>query len=153
MKKQYHLTPDGVAEIKTELDELIAQRGPLAEKIKSAREFGDLSENAEYATAKQEQERVENRISELENIIQNVVLIKAPRSDSVVQLGNTVKLKSSDGKAKTFKVVGTVEADPSEGKISNESPIGIALLNQKVGDSVEITTPAETVTYKIVDIS
>lgn len=153
IKKQYHLTPDGVNEFKEELSELVAMRGPVAERIKAAREFGDLTENAEYSTAKQEQERVENRISELENILQNVVLIKKPRSDSKVQLGNTIKLKSSDNRSKIYKVVGTVEADPSDGKISNESPIGQALINKTVGDSVEIITPSETVIYKIVDIS
>jgi transcription elongation factor GreA len=153
MKKLFHLTPDGVKELKVELDQLIAERGPIAERIKAAREFGDLTENAEYSTARQEQDRTENRISELEHILQNVELIKKPRGDSKVQLGSVVKLKSSDGKAKTFQVVGTVEADPSEGKISDESPIGQALLGKQVSDKVEINTPAETVAYKIVEIS
>ena len=153
MKKQFHLTPDGVSELETELNELISQRGEVAERIKSAREFGDLSENAEYATARQEQERAENRISEIEHILQNVEVIKKPKGDSKVQLGSSVKLKSSDGKQKNYKVVGTVEADPSEGKISDESPIGMALLGNSVGDSVEIVTPMETVSYKIVEIS
>lgn len=153
MKKQFHLTPDGVKELKSELDELISQRGEVAERIKSAREFGDLSENAEYATARQEQERAENRISEIEHILQNVEVIKKPKGDSKVQLGSEVKLKSNDGKSKNYKVVGTVEADPSEGKISDESPIGQALLGKKVGDSVEIVTPVETLSYKVVDIA
>lgn len=153
MKKQFHLTPDGVNELNTELAELISQRGEVAERIKSAREFGDLSENAEYATARQEQERAENRISEIEHILQNVEIIKKPKGDSKVQLGSEVKLKSSDGKAKTYKVVGTVEADPSEGKISDESPIGQALLGKKVGDDVDIVTPVETISYKVVDIA
>ncbi len=153
MKKQFHLTPDGVNELNTELTELIGQRGEVAEKIKSAREFGDLSENAEYATARQEQERSENRISEIEHILQNVEVIKKPKGDSKVRLGSEVKLKSNDGKSKAYKVVGTVEADPSEGKISDESPIGQALLGKKVGDNVEIVTPVETIGYKVVDIS
>ena len=153
MKKQFHLTPDGVNELKTELSELISQRGEVAERIKSAREFGDLTENAEYATARQEQERAENRISEIEHILQNVEVIKKPRGDSKVQLGSEVKLKSNDGKSKNFRVVGTVEADPSEGKISDESPIGQALIGKGVGDMVEIVTPVETLSYKIVDIS
>jgi transcription elongation factor GreA len=153
MKKQFHLTPDGVSELKSELDELISQRSDVAERIKSAREFGDLSENAEYATARQEQERAENRISEIEHILQNVEVIKKPKGDSKVQLGSEVKLKSNDGKSKTYKVVGTVEADPSEGKISDESPIGQALLGKKVGDNVEIVTPMETIGYKVVEIS
>jgi transcription elongation factor GreA len=153
MKKQFHLTPEGVKELKDELDQLIAQRGPLAERIKSAREFGDLSENAEYSSARQDQERVEGRIFEIEHILQSVVIINKPKGDSKVQLGSVVKLKSSTATAKTFQVVGTVEADPSEGKISDESPIGQALLSKKVGDSVEIKTPVETIEYKIVDIT
>jgi transcription elongation factor GreA len=153
MKKQFHLTPDGVAELKAELAELVSQRGEVAEKIKSAREFGDLTENAEYATARQEQERSENRISEIEHILQNVEIIKKPKGDSKVRLGSEVKLKSTDGKSKTYSVVGTVEADPSEGKISDESPIGQALLGKKVGESVDIVTPVETTSYKVVSIS
>ena len=153
MKKQFHLTPDGVNELSKELELLISQRGEVAERIKSAREFGDLSENAEYATARQEQERAENRISEIEHILQNVEVIKKPKGDSKVQLGSDVKLKSSDGKAKNYRVVGTVEADPSEGKISDESPIGQALLGKQVGENVEIVTPMETITYKVEDIS
>lgn len=152
MKKQYHLTPEGVNELKVELEELVSQRGPIAERIKSAREFGDLSENAEYATAKQEQERVENRISEIEFILQNSVVIDKPKDDNAVRLGSTVKLKS-DGKTKVYQIVGTVEADPSNGKISNESPIGEAMLGKKVGEELDIKTPSETVTYKIVEIS
>ena len=153
MKKQFHLTPDGVNELNTELSELISQRSEVAERIKATREFGDLSENAEYSTARQEQERAENRIAEIEHILQNVEVIKKPKGDSKVQLGSEVKLKSSDGKSKNYKVVGTVEADPSEGKISDESPIGQALLGKTVGDNVEIITPIETISYKVVDIS
>jgi len=153
MKKQFHLTQDGVNELKEELDVLISQRGEIAEKIKAAREFGDLSENAEYSTARQEQERAENRISEIEHILQNVEVIKKPKADNKVQLGSEVKLTSNDGKSKIYQVVGTVEADPSEGKISDESPIGQALLGKKVSDSVEIVTPVETISYKIVNIA
>lgn len=153
MKKQFHLTPDGVKELKLELSQLVAERGPIAERIKAAREFGDLTENAEYSTARQEQDRTENRISEIEHILQNVELIKKPRGDSKVQLGSNVKLKSKEGNTKTYKVVGTVEADPSEGKISDESPIGQALLSKKVSDTVEIKTPSESITYKIIEIA
>jgi transcription elongation factor GreA len=152
MKKQYLLTKDGIAELEKELADLIAQRGPVAERIKTAREFGDLSENAEYSSARQEQERAESRISEIENILQNVEVIKKPKGDNKVQLGSCVKLKSEAGIAKEFQVVGTVEADPLNGKISDESPIGQALLGKKEGEEVEIVTPAETTTYKVVDI-
>lgn len=153
MKKQFHLTNEGVNELKSELETLIAQRGPIADRIKAAREFGDLSENAEYAAARQEHERLENQISEIEYILKNVEIIKKPKGDNRVQLGSTVKLKSTAGKSQAYQVVGTVEADPSAGKISDESPIGKALLDKKVGESVEIKTPVETITYKVVEIS
>ncbi|MFO0782016.1 MAG: transcription elongation factor GreA [Candidatus Saccharimonadales bacterium] len=152
MKKQFRLTQDGVNELKAELDSLVAKRPDLAEAIRSARELGDLTENAEYQSARAEQEKTEDRISELENILLNVEIIKKPKGDSKVQLGSTVKLKG-DSKTKQFQVVGTVEADPLNGKISDESPIGQALIGKKVGESVEIVTPAETATYKITDIS
>ncbi len=153
MKKQFHLTSTGVDELKAEQAELIAQRGPIAERIKSAREFGDLAENAEYTSARQEQEQVESRIAEIEHILLNVEIIAKPRKDNKVQLGSAVKLKGNGGKTKEFQVVGTVEADPLNGKISDESPLGQALLGKKVGETVEIKTPVETATYTIVDIS
>ncbi len=151
MKKQFYLTKEGVDELKVELNGLVSQRGAIAERIKTAREFGDLAENAEYTSARQEQERVEGRISEIENILQNVEVIKKPKGDHKVQLGSTVTLKNSS--TKQFQVVGTVEADPLNGKISDESPIGQALLGKQVGDSVEIKTPAETSIYQIVAIA
>lgn len=151
MKKLFHLTEEGVAELKAEHDHLISQRSEVAERIKTAREFGDLSENAEYQTARQEQEKHEERISELEHILQNVEIIKAPKGNSSVRLGSRVKL-DGNGRSKEFQVVGTVEADPLEGKISDESPIGKALIGKKVGDEIEIKTPVETATYKIVSI-
>ncbi len=153
MKKMFHLTKEGVAELQEEVKDLISQRGPIAERIKTAREFGDLSENAEYSSARQEQERVESRIAEIEHILQNVELITKPKGDSKVQLGSKVVLKDGGNKQKEFQVVGTVEADPLNGKISDESPIGKALLGKKVGDEVEIKTPVETAIYKISVIS
>lgn len=153
MKKSFLLTKDGVSELKAELDVLVASRGDVAEKIKTAREFGDLSENAEYQTARQDQEKLEARISELEHILQNAEVIGKPKGDALVQIGSTVSLKSNGGKTKQFQVVGTVEADPLNGKISDESPIGQALLGQKEGSKVEIKTPAETAFYKIVAIA
>lgn len=151
MKKLFHLTKEGVGELNTELSELLKLRAPIAERIKTAREFGDLSENAEYTSARQEQERVEGRIAEIENILQNVELIAKPKTDGKVRLGSLVKLKNHH--TKEFQVVGTVEADPLNGKISDESPIGKALMGKKVGEAVEIKTPAETQSYKIVSIS
>ncbi len=154
MKKSFLLTKDGVAELQKELADLTAQRGPVAENIKTAREFGDLAENAEYQSARQEHERLENRISEIEHILQNVEIIKKPTGDSKVQIGSIVKLQSeTSGKTKEFQVVGTVEADPLNGKISDESPIGQILLGKKVGEEVEIRIPTDTTTYKITHIS
>lgn len=152
MKKQFHMTKDGIKELQAELDSLIARRGEIAESIKTAREQGDLSENAEYHAAKDDQERTEARISELEHILTNTEVISKPRSGNKVVLGSTVKLKGDSG-VKTFIVVGTVEADPLEGKVSDESPIGQALIGKSVGDAVEITTPNDTKKYKITDIS
>lgn len=153
MKKLFHLTKEGITELEAELADLTGRRPDLAERIKSAREFGDLAENAEYTSARAEQEKTESRIAEIEHILQNVDIIKKPKADSKVQLGSTVKLKDGGNKQKEFQVVGTVEADPLNGKISDESPIGKALMNKKVGDEVEIVTPAETATYKVVEIS
>ncbi len=152
MKKLFRLTKEGIDTLQTELDGLVAKRSGIAESIKSARELGDLAENAEYQSAIVEKERNEARISEIEGILVNAEIIKKPRG-SKVQLGSRVKLKGGGGKAKEFQVVGTVEADPLSGKISDESPIGQALIDQKIGDKVEIKTPAETATYKIVSIS
>lgn len=153
IKKLFHMTKEGVAELQAELNELVAQRSDIADRIRIAREQGDLSENAEYSAAKDEQERTETRIAELEGILKNAKIIKKPAGDSKVQLGSTVKLKDGGSKTKEFQVVGTVEADPLNGKISDESPIGKALMGKKVGDEVEIKTPAETATYKVVEIS
>ena len=153
MNKLFHLTKQGVDELQAELKDLIAQRVVIADRIKTAREFGDLSENMEYSAARQDQERNENRISEIEHILKNVAVIAAPKNDGKVVLGSTVKLKTEDGKTKEFQVVGTVEADPLNGKISDESPIGKALMGKKDGEEVEIKTPVETAIYKIADIA
>ncbi|HEX5796782.1 MAG TPA: transcription elongation factor GreA [Candidatus Saccharimonadales bacterium] len=153
MKKRFSMTKAGISELKAELESLVARRSEIAEAIKTAREQGDLSENAEYHSAKEDQERTETRIAELEHILANTEVINKPRSGNKVQLGSIVKLKSKTGKGKVFQVVGTVEADPLEGKISDESPLGQALLNRQVGDSVDITTPSDTTSYKVTSIS
>jgi len=152
MNKLFRLTQAGIDELQAELDGLIAKRIDIAESIKSAREQGDLAENAEYQSALAEQSRNETRVGEIENILTNVEVIKKPSGARLVQLGSVVKLKG-DGKPKEFQIVGTVEADPLNGKISDESPIGRALIGKKEGDKVDIKTPIETNSYKIVDIS
>lgn len=153
MKKLFNLTQSGVDELQAELDNLLSQRVNIAERIKQARELGDLSENAEYQTAREEQDRLEARISELDHILQNSKIIKKPKTNGEVRLGSSVKLKSPEGKTKEFQVVGTMEADPLNGKISDESPIGKVVINKKVGDQVEIKTPTEVATYKIISVS
>ncbi len=154
MKKQFHLTKEGINELRTELEGLVARRTGVAEAIKTARDQGDLSENAEYHAAKDEQQNLEARISQIEYILANSEVIAKPRGNkSKVQLGSSVELKSANGMAKQFQVVGTVEADPLEGKISDESPLGKALLGKQIGEEVEIVTPAEKRTYKVASIS
>lgn len=151
MKKLYQITDEGKAELEAELAELKGRRGAIADKIAEARDYGDLSENAEYDAAREEQGLVESRIAEIEDILLNAELIKAGKG-SKVSLGSKVELKTGK-KTVNYTVVGPVEADPLEGKISNESPIGVALMGKKVGDTVTITTPKGEVTYEIVSIS
>lgn len=152
MKKLFRLTQSGVDERKKELDKLIGQRAGIAQRIKEARELGDLSENAEYQSAREDQDRLEARISELDHILQNVQVIKIAKSNGKVRLGSTVKLKDH-GTSPEFQIVGTMEADPLSGKVSDESPIGQALLGKKEGDKVELKMGAKTVNYTITEIS
>ena len=154
LKKMFRMTQEGADELKKELAQLVADRAEIADRIKTAREFGDLAENAEYQSARADQEKNEARIAELENILQNLEIIREPKATaaSKVVLGSKVTLKN-DGKTKIFQIVGTVEADPLNGKISDESPIGRLLIGKKVSDEIEIQTPAETATYKVADIA
>lgn len=152
MKKSYRLTQAGAEELKSELAALVGQRSVIADRIKQARGLGDLSENAEYQSAREEQDRLEARISELQNVVQNIEIIKKPRSGGEVRLGSSVKLSAKGGHTKELQVVGTMEADPTEGKISDESPVGRALIGKKVGDKVEIKN-SPTMAYKILSIS
>lgn len=151
MKKLYQITQDGKKELEAELKQLKSQRLEIAEKISNARDFGDLSENAEYDAAREEQGILESRIAEIEDILQNASVIKGG-SKTKVGLGSRVDIKSGN-KSFSYTLVGPVEADPLEGKISNESPIGQALFGKKVGDSVEIKTPKGSVSYTIVHIA
>jgi transcription elongation factor GreA len=150
MKKLYQITEEGKKELEVELIDLKGRRGDIAEKIANARDFGDLSENAEYDSAREEQGLVESRIAEIEDILLNAELIKSG-GKSKVGLGSKVELKTG-AKTVTYYVVGPVEADPLEGKISNESPIGAALMDKKVGDIATITTPKGDISYEIVKI-
>ncbi len=151
MKKAYQITEDGRAALEQELDELKGRRGDIAEKIAAARDFGDLSENAEYDAAREEQGLVETRIAEIEDILQNASIIQAT-AGSTVGLGSRVELKTGD-KTVVYSLVGPVEADPLSGKISNESPIGLQLMGKSVGDQVTISTPKGDTTYEIVSLA
>lgn len=151
MKKLYQLTAEGKAELEKELEELKARRSVIAEKIANARDYGDLSENAEYDAAREEQGQVEGRIGDIEEILQNSTLITHKNGASSVQVGTTVTLETN-GQKVTYQIVGPVEADPLEGKISNESPIGLALMGKRQGDVAETETPKGLVSYKVLGI-
>lgn len=135
MKKTINLTQAGYAELEKELADLIAQRPAIAERLATARAFGDLSENQEYTDARAEQKTVENRILEIQATLKNAVLIKASKS-SKVGIGSVVEIDMANKKF-TYTIVGPVEANPLEGKISHESPIGKELLGRKAGDTFE----------------
>lgn len=147
MNKTYHLTVEGQKELEAELVELKSQRSTIAEKIANARDYGDLSENAEYDAAREEQGLLESRIAEIDDILKNADIITAGKSDGTVKVGSTVDLHN--GKAVTYQIVGPVEADPLEGKVSNESPIGAALIGKKAGDQVVIKTPKGETAYTV----
>jgi len=151
MNKKYQITSEGKKELENELALLISRRGEVADKIAEARDFGDLSENAEYEVAREEQGIVETRISDIEIILNNAEIIKSS-GDSKVNLGNRVELKTGNSSV-VYTVVGPVEADPLEGKISNKSPIGEALFGKKVGERVVIVTPKGKIDYEITSIS
>lgn len=151
MKKVYQITESGKAELEAELEGLKSRRGEIADKIAEARDYGDLSENAEYDAAREEQGVVETRIAEIEDILTNADLIKGGSSSHVI-LGSKVELKTGK-KTITYFIVGPVEADPVEGKISNESPIGVALMGKSVGDKATVATPKGDISYEIVSIA
>jgi transcription elongation factor GreA len=150
MKKIFQITESGKKELEQELSELKSRRGAIADKIADARGYGDLSENAEYDSAREEQGLVESRIAEIEDILLNATIIATTKS-SKVKLGSKVELKTGK-KTVVYHIVGPVEADPMEGKISDQSPIGSALMGKKVGDTAEITTPKGTIKYDIMKV-
>lgn len=151
MKKSYKLTIEGKQELEKELENLKSQRSEATEKIAEAREFGDLRENAEYDVAREEQGILETRISEIENILKYVEIIKSGDKSKVI-IGSKVELRV-DEKTVSYAIVGPIEANPLEGKISNESPIGQALSGKKVGDKVTISTLKADIEYEITNIS
>jgi len=146
MKKTYQITAEGRVELEKELKELKNRRGEIADRIAEARDYGDLSENAEYDSAREDQGVVETRIAEIEDILLNAEEIKAKKGGKI-HLGSKVTLKN--GTVKVYTLVGPVEADPMNGKISNESPIGLALMGKGEGEQVTISTPKGDTTYTI----
>ncbi len=154
--KQYVLTTEGLEKLETELDYLKSEkRQEIAEKIKEARGQGDLSENSEYDEAKNEQAQVEGRIAELENILKNAQVLDQDEIDTKeVSIGCIVKVKNTAlKKDMEFEICGSAESDPSMGRISDESPVGRALLGKKVNNKVVIETPAGEMTLKILSIT
>lgn len=150
--KKYYLTKDGIDKLKEELVDLTGnQRHKVAAKLREAKEYGDLSENIQWDDAKDQQAFIEGRIAEVEHILKHAEIIESPRKKDIVDLGTTVHVELEEGKQK-YTIVGSTEANPDEGKISNESPIGQALMGKKPGDEVEVTVPSGTIVYKILKI-
>jgi transcription elongation factor GreA len=153
MSKKYLLTQDGLIKLSEELKYLINEkRKEVIERIREAAAHGDLSENADYAQAREEQSFIEGRIQEIEDMIKNAEIITASHQHSNVTIGSTVTVKVS-GKEKTYTIVGSNEANPLEGKISNESLVGKALLGKKLHDKISVLAPAGEVEYEIVSIN
>ncbi len=155
MKKNI-LTEEGLKALEDELQDLkLNRRKEVAQKIKEARELGDLSENAEYDAAKEEQRDIELRIEEIDKILKNAELVTDDDVDSsVINIGCTVRIKDLEfDEELEYKIVGSTEANSLKGKISNESPVGKALIGAKVGQKVEVETPSGVIEYKILEIT
>ena len=149
---EYYLTKERLEELKSELNSLkTGKRVEVADKLKRAKEFGDLSENAEYHAAKDEQANVERRIGDLEEIVRNAVVIKEIANQEMIDIGSTIEVRRDDQILK-FKIVGSEEAKPEKGFISNESPLGSGLIGRKVGDFVAVDAPNGKIQYKVVKI-
>jgi len=153
MSKKYLLTQEGLLKLNEELKYLINEkRKEVIERISEAAAHGDLSENADYAQAREEQSFIEGRIQEIEDMIKNAEIITASTQHSTVTIGSTISVKVAN-QEKTYTIVGSNEANPAEGKISNESLVGKALLGKKLGDKVMIQAPAGEMEYEIAGIN
>lgn len=152
--RETYLTPEGLAKLEKELEHLkTVRRQEVAQRIQRAKEMGGTVDNAEYDESKNEQAFVEGRILTLENLIQRAVIIpeQAP-STGAVQLGSHVTVANHEGKEEHYTIVGSAEADPLQGKISNESPVGKALLGKRVGEEAEVRVPAGSIRLRVVSI-
>lgn len=154
MKKDILITEEGLEKLKVELKELLEVRRPeVISRIKGAKELGDLSENAEYSAAKDEQSFIEGRIQELEEVIKHAKIAEnATARNGLINIGSSVKVLV-DGDEDSFEVVGPTESDPTKGKISIDSPVGKALLGRKAKDTVAVETPDGKIQYKVVSVS
>ncbi|ERN55035.1 MULTISPECIES: transcription elongation factor GreA [Alkalihalophilus] len=155
-EKKHYMTEDGKRKLEEELEFLKTERRKeVVERIKIARSFGDLSENSEYDSAKEEQAFVEGRIAQLEKMIRNAVMIEEEAGSShAVSLGKRVKfIELPDGDEEEYTIVGSAESDPAEGKISNDSPMAQSLLGRSVGDKVTVNTPAGEMKIEILEIN
>lgn len=154
-EKSFYMTEEGLEKLKNELEFLKTEkRKEVVERIKIARGFGDLSENSEYDAAKDEQAWVESRIAQVEKMIRNAQIIESDESDTnIVQMGKSVTfIELPDGDEETYKIVGSAEADPFEGKISNDSPMAKSLLGRQVGEQVNVQTPGGEMQVKIMSV-
>ncbi|WP_040228923.1 transcription elongation factor GreA [Bhargavaea cecembensis] len=153
-EKKFPMTQEGKEKLEEELEHLkTVKRKEVVERIKVARSFGDLSENSEYDSAKEDQAFIEGRISTLESMIRNAEIIEDNGNDDRVQLGKTVTFKEiPDGDEEAYTIVGSAEADPFEGKISNDSPIAKGLIGKTIGDRVKIMTPGGEMDVEITSI-
>lgn len=154
MEKENYLTPEGLKKLENELEHLKSvHRKEVAERIKQAKEFGEIAENPEYEAAKNEQAFVEGRILTLEKILRNAKLIDETEHHTRVTVGSRVRLLDLEAAEEAdYTIVGSAEADPSHNKISNESPVGKAIMNAGKGKVVEVATPQGTIKYKIVSV-
>ncbi|OGO63786.1 MAG: transcription elongation factor GreA [Chloroflexi bacterium RBG_19FT_COMBO_50_10] len=154
MEREIYLTSDGAAKLQAELDELKGpKRDEMAKRLRSAIQMGDLSENADYHKAKEDQSFMEGRIQELDHLLKNATIVDVTElSTDTIQVGSRVTVQEGDYPEETYFLVGAKEADPQNGKISNESPIGQALMGCRVGDEVTATTPGGEIKLKILKI-
>jgi transcription elongation factor GreA len=153
MTQTNYLTAEGEQKLKAELEELKGpRREELSKRLRSAIQMGDLSENADYHKAKEDQGFLEGRIQEIEAILRNAVIIEKTQNKGVVSIGAHVTIQEAGFDPETYHLVGPTEADPRKGKISNESPIGLALIDKKVGDTAEAETPGGKIKFKILKI-
>jgi transcription elongation factor GreA len=152
MTDEYFLTEEGAEKMRLELEDMVVnQRRELSERLRFAIQQGDLSENADYHKAKEDQAFLEGKIKEYEEILAGVVIIKKSKSGKI-NVGSTVVIKEDEFPEEKYQLVGATEASPLDGRISNESPIGKELLGHKAGDVIEVSTPRGTTKYKIISV-